>query len=111
MKKVMLRTLIRNTRQLTVWQVLNDRYCHKKKGWIKTNLREDAKTEVIDMAVSVLGGRKSWKIRQALEAGEYHWGLDRMYLVKYGKDISCTYGAGQDYPSEIQTIRTYLINS
>ena len=97
--------------QLTAQEIVNRR-AHVDGEWQDIELSEDAKSDFIESVVSILGGQNRTKsdVRYNLRRSTpQHWGLSRIILSKYGESPArWSYCAGQDYPSEIATIRKYL---
>lgn len=100
-----------NGRQLNAQEVINRRE-HVNDEWQDIELTQDFMSEFIESIVDLLGGRNNTKsdIRFNLRRSTpQHWGLSRIVLCKYGENPArWSYIAGQDYPSEISTIRKYL---
>jgi hypothetical protein len=104
-------TLVRNTTQLNLQEILNNKFYHNKYGWIKTGMSQKERERAINMAVDVIGGRRKESIRGKLTyASPNHWALRRIFfnIGIYDGKLRCTYCAGQDYPYELNQLRKYL---
>ena len=98
--------------QVTVQQLLNGRMYLKGKGWSDVRLTDDLKKSICDDVSELLGGRgktKSNVFTSLMYNNIQHWGLDRIFLEKYGKsEPRFVYCAGQDMTYELNQIRTAL---
>lgn len=108
-----------NKGQLTATQILNGNI-YTSKGWERFKVTDELKENVSLQVVELLGGQSKTKERvfnTIKYGGVSHWGLDRMlidtrvnHLDRRKKNIVISYCAGQDYPTECNTIRTALKN-
>jgi hypothetical protein len=98
--------------QVTGQELLNGRTWTKKHGWSKVTLKPEFREQVINDIVNLFGGinRTKNNIRRNLtHERRQHWGLDRVLLVKYGKNPArLTYCVGQDQNWENNVIRGAL---
>ena len=97
--------------QLTAQEIINRR-AHLCGEWQSFEVTQDFLNDFIESICDILGGHQRTKsdIRFNLRRSTpQHWGLSRIILSKYGENpCRWSYCAGQDYPSEITTIRKYL---
>lgn len=94
--------------QVTAQQIINERINLVGQGWTNVEVSSNLKVEVAEIVSELLGGFKKTKesVRfNLLHTRPQHWGLDRIILCKRGERMFFSYCAGQDYPSEIKTIR------
>lgn len=97
--------------QLSAQEIINRRanVCGE---WQDVELSEVAESKFIESIIDILGGQNRTKsnIRfNLLRSTPQHWGLSRIILSKYNESPArWLYHAGQDYQSEILTIRKYL---
>jgi hypothetical protein len=99
--------------QVTVQQVINQRLYNKEKGWSDVIIDGELRSKMANEVSQLIGGRQD--TRDAVDRNLFfnkpkHWGLERIVLEQYYGDNPprWAYIAGQDYPSEIRTIRNYL---
>lgn len=92
----------KKTNQLTLNNLISNRFYHKKLGWIKLNINDID----LDSLVSLIGGRGynySSLIKDYIEWGSSYGILDRLIYSTDRKRWE--YIAGQDYTAELNTIR------
>jgi len=98
--------------QITAQDLINGRMYHKLKGWVNVKLTPEFEAEIAEQLSELYGGIRRTKaqvFRTLLYSRPQHWGLSRTMLVKYNKQPArWDYCAGQDYPSEMNIIRTAL---
>lgn len=98
--------------QLTAQQLINKRVCLKGEGWANIELTTELKDYICNQIAETLGGRQATKQNvknTLLYSTPQHWGLNRIFINKYGDDfIKISYCAGQDYTAETNTIRKFL---
>lgn len=99
--------------QLTVQSLLNGNIYHKDRGWISVNICQDLRNQIADTISEMLGGHGETRHRINMKLRDphppQHWGLDRMLLVKYGKDpVRISYCVGQEQTWELREIRKSL---
>jgi hypothetical protein len=93
---------------LTLESILHSRIYHTKHGWITAQLAEPAKDKALQECADIIGGRNRNKVLGVLRYSSFsHWSLSR-FMYKPGSGWS--YCAGQDYPSELATIRKFIYN-
>jgi len=93
--------------QITAQKLINRRLNINGKGWCDITYKDNLYFEICQKIADVLGGRgDSHKniLNTMLFSRPQMWGLDRIILNK-GKFSYC---AGQDYPSELRSIRKFL---
>jgi len=99
------------TGQINAQEIINRR-AYIGGVWQSFEVTEDFISEFIESVVSILGGQNRTKSDMRFNlrrTASQHWGLSRIILSKYGESPArWSYCAGQDYPSEIATIRKYL---
>jgi len=96
--------------KLTAQELVNGR-AHIFGEWQDFELSGDARHEAVSLIVDCYGGRRPTReaVRSTLMWGRpQHWGLNRTTFRMSGDKILCSYYAGQDYPAELNTIRTAL---
>lgn len=108
--KTTIKGLVKTTIQLTAQEILNGRYHHNKRGWVKTNLREKEFEKAVEMIAFALGGRKQNQLRAVLSrvSPPQHWGLSRILFVTRSGKLIAEYCAGQDFSWETNEIRKAL---
>ena len=93
--------------QLTFEMLLNQR-AYFGKGWEYFNISDEVKRETISLVIDeVLGGWKKHKDTMNYVLNNVplsHWGLQR---ILYSNN-RWSYCAGQDYSSELKSIREYI---
>lgn len=99
--------------QLSAQDLISRRIYLKNKGWADVKLSDEFNNQLADMVAELLGGWRKTKnnVKCTLIWGRpYHWGLKRIFVVKYKgmKHARLTYCAGQDYQVETQQIRNAL---
>ena len=97
--------------QLTAQEIVNERTYLKGEGWANISLSDELRREILTLVSETLGGQH--KTRQRIFSNMYygrpqHWGLSRVFFRVYNGKVMCSYCAGQDYPSELNTIRAAL---
>lgn len=102
--------LINSTSQLSLGEILRKRYNHNTKGWIDMKISDEALEMAIRDAVVIIEGRKRHVVKSKLtNYNVNHWALDRiMFIARKEGGYRVQYFAGQDYPYELQQLRTYL---
>lgn len=97
--------------QFTAQDFLDRQVFTEKKGWVKleysSEMRENFSIEISEL----LGGWEKTKncIYSFLRYNRVnHWGLQRIMLTERSEGFGWHYCSGQDYPSEIKTIRNFL---
>lgn len=98
--------------QVTAQELINGRTYVNDEGWQTITLTADLKEKLCNDIADTLGGGKDTKMqvkRQLLFSTPQHWGLSRIFLEQYnGNEPFVSYCAGQDYPSEVKTIRNAI---
>ena len=95
--------------QVTAQELINRR-TYINGQWENIELSPAFHTVICCDIAQILGGREKTQksvLSSLLYSRPQHWGLSRIFLENYGK-IRLAYCAGQDYPSEIRTIRAAL---
>jgi hypothetical protein len=94
--------------QVNAQQVLNGRM-YTNDGWEQVKVTNEFRELVANQVCETLGGRDYTKeaVKQSLLDGTQHWGVERMIFEDY-TNPGFRYCAGQDYPTEIKTIRNFL---
>lgn len=90
--------LIGKTRQFSLYTFLNGRMYHNKNGWVNFTLSEKAHNEILNAFKAFLG-------LDYMKQYETHGIYERLVMDKDGR---VSYIAGQDYPSEIRTLKRLL---
>lgn len=102
----------RVSQQATAQQLLNRRMSVKGQGWVKIALSEELEELICNQVSELLGGHHKTRAavyNNLMRSSQQHWGLDRVLVEQYGKSKArLSYCAGQDYTSELNTIRTVL---
>ena len=100
------------SQQVTIQDLLNGRMYLRNKGWSDVRLTDELKERICLETAGLLGGVYKTKKRvfnTLLNDKPQHWGLDRIFIRQYKKEPAVlTYCAGQDYPTELNQIRTAL---
>lgn len=100
-------------RQVTLQEIIEGRTLIAGQ-WENFTLSPEAKEAAFSACVEIIGGHKATKeaMLYALKWNETlsHWGLRRLFLVQYSSDKAprFTYCCGQDWPTEMRSIRAYL---
>ena len=95
------------TEQITAQQVINKRLYINGLGWQSVDFSDEFSGWFIDEVGDLLGGRAATRhsVKLSLKyCKPQHWGLNRIFL----EDRGWVYCAGQDYTSELNTIRKAL---
>jgi len=98
------------TGQITAQQLINER-AHICGEWQNIKLSDELKRELSILITEICGGQEKTKsyVKYTLNnSSPQHWGLDRIILSRYGATAKFSYCAGQDYLSELSTIRKFL---
>ena len=109
MKNINKSNVSKLVRQFTLENLTTERAYLNGSGWNDIKVDESFKDESIEQIVNLLGGRTKTKetIKHALKNTHIHnWFATR--IVYEPLRNSWTYTAGQDYPSELATIRKEL---
>lgn len=103
--------------QLTAQRIINGNI-KTSKGWETFKLSEEIEEEIAQLVSITLGGRgktQSQVFNAVSRRSPQHWGLSRIIFTnrpnpkdKRKNILSCSYAAGQDYPSELNEIRTAI---
>lgn len=96
--------------QVTAQELINGRTYINGEGWTDIILSDQFRDDVCNDISQILEGQYKTRaaVRNSLKYGKpQHWGLKRILLENYGSP-RLSYCAGQDYTSEIRTIRTAL---
>lgn len=106
-----LKKIIENSvyEKISFQDILNQQFCHKKKGWVKMeDIGEERKT-ALNMAASIIGGRKQQQIKNSLMwKNPQHWGLKRIFFdIRKGK-VTCVFCTAQCETHELNQLRKYL---
>ena len=94
--------------QINAQEVLNERICSEKEGWITVKIDPDLRVSVCNDLSELYGGHHRTRINvfnTLLYARPQHWGLSRTLL---NSDLTWSYCAGQDYVWECAEIRKCL---
>lgn len=97
--------------QVSAQQLINGRMHTKAEGWTNIEISSELREKIADELSELYGGRSKTKSRvySSLRYGTpQHWGLGRTFLENYGNNPRFSYCAGQDYPYELNQIRTAL---
>ena len=94
--------------QLSLSNFISQRACHRIKGWV--SFEERLTDADINQIVNLLGGRSYTKdaIRNNLKYNLININNCGIFQRLICENGSWSYIAGQDYPSEITTIRNLL---
>lgn len=96
--------------QVNAQDLINGRLCTDE-GWEDVELSWEYRKELAQEVADILGG---WNVTKKsicnniLNGKPQHWGLSRVILESYNDNPRLYYCAGQDYPSELATIRKAL---
>ena len=99
------------THQVTAQQVLNRQIYIDGKGWQTVQVSPELRLQLAHNIAALLGGYQATQERVAnnlYHNNLQHWGLSRIFFQQPDGKVRLNYCAGQDYPSEIASIRTYL---
>ena len=98
--------------QVTAQQLINERMNLPRLGWSNVIVSDELLEEVAEQVSQMFGGRYTTRAamkRTLLNERPQHWGLDRIFVEKYGKGPAVLkYCAGQDRLTEEPTIRKAL---
>lgn len=98
--------------QVTAQELINGRTRIEPEGWQSIELTTELKEKLCNDISECLGGWQATKkqVKNSLMFSRpQHWGLSRIFLEQYnGNEPFLSYCAGQDYPSEIKTIRNAI---
>jgi len=99
--------------QITVQQVINSRvYLDNGLGWSKVIVSDELKEEIAESVSQLFGGRYTTRAamkRTLLNERPQHWGLERIFVAKYGKNAArLSYCVGQDGQTEATILRNAL---
>jgi len=106
-----LNSLAKNVQQLSVQQLINKRAYFNTGKSGHNDFNFELTDDLINDVVDILGGtpRTKENIFYTLKNDTpQHWGLGRIFYSETTKRFS--YCAGQDYPAELNQIRTFLRN-
>lgn len=78
----------------------------ERKGWIRATLTNEALIAARQQIADILGGRDRERILRALNSTPSHWSFSR--FIWNAQNNNFYYCAGQDYPSELASIRRDL---
>ena len=98
------------SQQVNIQDLLNGRMYIKGKGWSDIQLSSELKQDICGKVAKLLGGinvTKNKVFHNLMTERKQHWGLSRMFIETPER---ITYCAGQDYPYEMNQIRTALKN-
>lgn len=97
--------------QISAQNLINGRMHTKDEGWTDFEITSELREKFADEVSELYGGRIKTKsaVYSSLRYGRpQHWGLGRTFLENYGNNPRFRYCAGQDYPYELNQIRTAL---
>ena len=96
--------------QLTGQEVINER-TYLAGEWQDISISPELRKEVCSLIAETLGGRQRTKDNvyyNLLNGRPQHWGLSRIFFNEHNGKVYCSYCAGQDYPYELNLIRTAI---
>lgn len=105
---------LKNTNQFTLNNILSGRMYHAKDGWINFSISYELRKKIAELISSSVGGNNNTKNRIKNNILRHHKSiknfgiLGRLILENYNNICSFNYCAGQDYNSEIKTVRNIL---
>lgn len=88
---------------------ISGHFCHKNAGWVKFRLSPEAREDFAERLAGAVWDRiPANAVRRILDTNRRNYGIfSRLWVNKRGEGDYC---AGQDYTSEIRTIRGLINN-